>query len=1341
LDPTTPFKVILAASQGNVELLKQLLDDGGDPNVTDYDKRTPLHLAAAEGHLEVCKYLVEQKKANVNALDRWGHTPLTEAIKNRFFIVAQYLRSKGGIVANHDTDLVTALCRAASTNNVEKLKILIEEGADVNAGDYDHRTALHLAASEGHYEAAEFLIKAGANVNVMDRWGSTPLQDAITASHDRVAELLMKHGARIEKDTQKIKNDPAFLSALQKTLNLLCFKEKWDFGMAWLPSADRREAKPTDAWFGQTARVNQLASYRRVCDGVVVPRGQGFIGKVLETSQPIWIDDISVELNQSLEYLDSTKVSIVKEMSFKATVAVPVIYNDVLMAILEFRSAEVRPKTNESLSFMTTAATRSIVSSALRSSPKEPQLSSHRGAYAEQMNVVYHLLLQESIFHESVILNEVDWFYNGLGLNEYYFQHHSPQIIAKHILAFIAAKQYAHTTGTNENIRYINEEKTYALYICPIDEQIAIERTIEEKYLGEGYAGSQPLNTEAAPFSLKHFVSSGTASPNSSQKICLYFVDMHPFINPKANEKETDLWKIATGVFLRDKSASAKIRYQKILSEAVKNFGPVVMVDEDPLVKGDCVVTIAYKKGTTHSFMSAITQLMRKEKLNCPRKYIEPFSNGYVVHSLHFVATPEQCRHFADQASFTFMLPRTSLTPLYADNKLNLKEVAYAYAAWKFSFHFLKRSSEEFNMLWNQMKNDPVSQSRLLQLKKRMRNDVATEARCFETIVEYPDIIRDLYQDFEKHHAPRKGGEKPPFPGTINKDLEALIQKKVGGDLDFEILRAFLVFNSCILKTNFYLPNKTALAFRLDPKFLADSDYSVVPFALFMFIGAEFRGFHIRFEDIARGGIRMIKSPNKQLFQRNAETLFDENYNLALTQQKKNKDIPEGGSKGTILLAMDHQDKNVIAFQKYIDAMMDLLVANDQIVDHYGKPEFIFCGPDEGTADLMDWACLHAKSRGYRYWSAFTTGKSPSLGGIPHDLYGMTTRGIHEYKLGILRKLGLQEENIVKFQTGGPDGDLGSNEIKISKDKTKAIVDGSGVLYDPQGIDRTELLRLANKRVMVQEFDKSKLSKGGFLVTIRDKDVVLPDGTLVENGLNFRNSFHLNPLAAADLFVPCGGRPESVNINNVDKLFINGEPIFKYIVEGANLFFTQEARIHLEKAGVIIFKDASANKGGVTSSSLEVLAALSFTEDEYAQHMCVKDNKTPAFYEQYVQEVKERIAENARLEFECLWREHQKTGIPSAVLTDQLSDKINTLQAEICASSLWSDEKLCRCVLEEALPRCLQRLLGLDTIIKRVPQTYLLAILGAHLASRYIYNYGLKPNEFAFHMFMQKYTR
>ncbi len=50
----------------------------------------------------------------------------------------------------------------------------------------------------------------------------------------------------------------------------------------------------------------------------------------------------------------------------------------------------------------------------------------------------------------------------------------------------------------------------------------------------------------------------------------------------------------------------------------------------------------------------------------------------------------------------------------------------------------------------------------------------------------------------------------------------------------------------------------------------------------------------------------------------------------------------------------------------------------------------------------------------------------------------------------------------------------------------------------------------------------------------------------------------------------------------------NSNKLSRYVVEGANLFLTQDARLQLEKAGVILYKDASANKGGVTSSSLEV---------------------------------------------------------------------------------------------------------------------------------------------------------
>lgn len=120
------------------------------------------------------------------------------------------------------------------------------------------------------------------------------------------------------------------------------------------------------------------------------------------------------------------------------------------------------------------------------------------------------------------------------------------------------------------------------------------------------------------------------------------------------------------------------------------------------------------------------------------------------------------------------------------------------------------------------------------------------------------------------------------------------------------------------------------------------------------------------------------------------------------------------------------------------------------------------------------------------------------------------------------------------------------------------IVDGSGVLFDPEGINRTELMRLAQKRQMICNFDVSLLGPKGFRVLVDERNVKLPDGSLVEDGLIFRNEFHLLPVSAADIFVPCGGRPEAVDINNVSRLLTaEGLSKFRYIVEGANLFFTQ----------------------------------------------------------------------------------------------------------------------------------------------------------------------------------------
>jgi glutamate dehydrogenase len=78
----------------------------------------------------------------------------------------------------------------------------------------------------------------------------------------------------------------------------------------------------------------------------------------------------------------------------------------------------------------------------------------------------------------------------------------------------------------------------------------------------------------------------------------------------------------------------------------------------------------------------------------------------------------------------------------------------------------------------------------------------------------------------------------------------------------------------------------------------------------------------------------------------------------------------------------------------------------------------------EGTADMMDWAALHARARGAEtWWKSFTTGKSArTLGGVPHDTYGMTSLSIRQYVLGIYKQLGLRESEITKVQTGGPGG-------------------------------------------------------------------------------------------------------------------------------------------------------------------------------------------------------------------------------------------------------------------------------------------------------------------------------
>ena len=157
----------------------------------------------------------------------------------------------------------------------------------------------------------------------------------------------------------------------------------------------------------------------------------------------------------------------------------------------------------------------------------------------------------------------------------------------------------------------------------------------------------------------------------------------------------------------------------------------------------------------------------------------------------------------------------------------------------------------------------------------------------------------------------------------------------------------------------------------------------------------------------------------------------------------------------------------------------------------------------------------------------------------------------------------------------------------------------------------------------------------------------------------------------------------------------------------------------------------------MTSSSLEVLASLSFNDREFVDNMCVDaSGRAPPFYEAYVQQVQAVIKRNARLEFEAIWREHEATGVSRSVLSDRLSTAITNLDEELQGTELWDNVALRRDVLGDALPSLLLDKVGLDTILQRVPENYLRAIFGSYLSSRFIYEKGISASQFAFFSFM-----
>ena len=209
-DGNTPLH--RAAWNNSKETAAELIHRGADINAVNKDADTPLHRAIKKKSKETAAELIRflrdpfnnstttaveprQRGANVNAVNKYGDTPLHRAASNNNKESAAELIQRGADVNVVNMYGDTPLHWAAWINSKEAATELIQHGADINAVDKDGDTSLHIAAWINSNDAASELIQRGADANAVNKDGNTPLHLAIKENSKETAAELMQRGA------------------------------------------------------------------------------------------------------------------------------------------------------------------------------------------------------------------------------------------------------------------------------------------------------------------------------------------------------------------------------------------------------------------------------------------------------------------------------------------------------------------------------------------------------------------------------------------------------------------------------------------------------------------------------------------------------------------------------------------------------------------------------------------------------------------------------------------------------------------------------------------------------------------------------------------------------------------------------------------------------------------------------------------------------------------------------------------------------------------------------------------------------------------------------------------
>lgn len=661
-----------------------------------------------------------------------------------------------------------------------------------------------------------------------------------------------------------------------------------------------------------------------------------------------------------------------------------------------------------------------------------------------------------------------------------------------------------------------------------------------------------------------------------------------------------------------------------------------------------------------------------------------------------------------------------------------------------------------------------------------------------EALCRHPELTQQLCKAFTCRFDPERA-DLNQFNQIREQFIADLAQLDTGQETNDtrrkNVLLLGMNFIKYTLKTNFFLPNYTALSFRLDPQYLdqipfdREKKFPDLPYAIFYIRGLHFFGFHIRFKDLARGGLRTVYLEHEEqaLVERNH--VFSECYNLAWTQHKKNKDIPEGGAKGVIFLypfskidsespilkkelewlridplEIDHrvttyrkEQQTELLYQSqraFIDSFMSIINCDDKgklrdplVLDYWKRPEYIYLGPDENMHDFMiEWIANFSKRHHYKPGGSFISSKPGA--GINHKEYGVTSLGVNVYMNQVLEYMGIDptKEIFTIKMSGGPDGDVAGNQLLNlyryypKTAKLIALTDGTGTIRDDAGLDLAILKALFEAGQGICHYPPEKLSAGGFLVHKGLKRHPTPytqetlcwrntNGKIVEDWLSGSDTNHLLRFnvhqTKADVFIPAGGRPRTLNEKNIEEFL---DETGKPTAKA----IIEGANLYLTPHARRILEEKGTWVIKDSSANKGGVICSSF---EVLAGLTLDDSTFLEYKESLVSEILDRIKQCALFEADLLLKTHQDTGEFLTAISEKISDRINLYTYQILdyldsiTISNNPEDPMIRTFLNYCLPTLRNQFQ--NELLAEIPEHHKKAVIACHLASQLVYKRGL----------------